>query len=347
MFSSQQSPQALTWHAQGRFNNGKLTHPRDTASWKLVDSTWKEFGQEKQNLRLALFVDGISPHKSLSYKRKGIETKSKKKEKEMEKQNMKTRIRIDKSSILKMSAIMANGQVTKVDSIKVWCDNNLFGYDSYTYLTWDNFEALLTLDEVTNLYDVLFNKIKYGPPERDHGICFINSVVISPSTCKGKSKNIDAASRGVLDRLSTRKDNDIIILPYNLGRHWVLAVLDMKSDTCYYLDSLGSRNFNISMVLYATQSGSNKRIKLNWCPVQARSTECGYYMSKFIKGIVEEGIEVLVKDNHLTLTIIIEIVETICKKISHVESGKIEYTTDDIDEIREEWSEFVIGFIYR
>ncbi|CAH1431187.1 unnamed protein product [Lactuca virosa] len=231
MFSSQQIPQALTWHAQGRFNNGKLTHPRDTASWKLVDSSWKEFGQEKENLRLALFVDGYY-------------------------------------------------------SCPI-CSKN-------TCSQW-----------LPKPKKVLFNKIKYGPPERDHGICFMNSVVISPSTRKGKSKNIDVASRGVSDRLSTRKDNDIIILPYNPGRHWVLVVLDMKLDTCYYLDSLGSGNFNMqlkqiidsSMVLYATQSGSNKRIKLNWCPVQARSTECGYYMLKFMKEIVEEGIEVLVKDN--------------------------------------------------
>nr|KAJ0199667.1 hypothetical protein LSAT_V11C600323100 [Lactuca sativa] len=82
-----------------------------------------------------------------------------------------------------------------------------------------------------------------------------------------------------------------------------------KLDTCYYLDSLSSGNFNMqlkqiidsAMVLYTTQSGSNKRVKLNWvnvmCPVQPGSTECGYYMLRFMKEIVEEGIEVLVKDN--------------------------------------------------
>nr|KAJ0206422.1 hypothetical protein LSAT_V11C500259240 [Lactuca sativa] len=126
---------------------------------------------------------------------------------------------------------------------------------------------------------------------------------ISPSTRKGKSKNIDNASRGLADRLSKRKGNDIIFLPYNPG----------------------------SMVLYTTQSGSNKRVKLNWvnvtCPVQSGSTECGYYMLRFMKEIVEEGIEVLVKDN--------------------IGDGKVEYTAADIDEIHEEWSEFVTGFIYR
>nr|KAJ0225497.1 hypothetical protein LSAT_V11C100024290 [Lactuca sativa] len=192
----------------------------------------------------------------------------------------------------------------------------------------------LTSAVIVSYMMVLFNKLKYGSPERDHGICFVNPAVISPSTRKGKSKNIDDASRGLADRLSKRKGNDIIFMPYNPG-HWVLGVLDMKSDTCYYLDSLSSGNFNMqlkqivdsAMVLYTTQSGSNKRVKLNWvnvtCPVQPGSTECGYYMLRFMKEIVEEGIEVLIRD------------------------GKAEYTTADIDEIREEWSTFVTCFIYR
>nr|KAJ0207793.1 hypothetical protein LSAT_V11C500241650 [Lactuca sativa] len=142
-------------------------------------------------------------------------------------------------------------------------------YDSYTYLNLDEFEALLTLDEligavIWSYVNMLFNKIKYGPPERDHGICFVNPIVILLSNHKGKSKNIDDASRSVADHLSTRNDNDIILLSYNLDE----------------------------MVLHATQSGPNKKY-----PVQLVSTKCGYYMLKFMKEIVEEENEVLVNDN--------------------------------------------------
>ncbi|CAI9290686.1 unnamed protein product [Lactuca saligna] len=280
-----------------------------------------------------------------------IEMKIKKKEKQnvtlqrrWTRAQMKTRIRIEKSSILKMTAMMADGHVTMVDSINVQSENDLFGYDSYTYLTWNDFEAVLTMDELTgaiivSYMIVLFNKMKYSLPERDHGIRFVNPTLIFLSMRKGKSKNIDDASRGLADRLSSRKGNDIIFMPYNLGRHWLLGVLDMKSDDCYYLDFFSSSNFNMQlkqivdseMVMYATQIGSNKRVKLNWvnvtCPVQPGATECGYYMLRFMKEIMEEGIEVLVKDN--------------------IGDGNVEYTTDDIDEIREEWSEFIMGFIYR
>ena len=53
------------------------------------------------------------------------------------------------SSVTSLSTMMADGQVTNVDSIRVQSENDLFGYDSYTYLTWDDFEAVLTMDELT------------------------------------------------------------------------------------------------------------------------------------------------------------------------------------------------------
>nr|KAJ0210170.1 hypothetical protein LSAT_V11C400191730 [Lactuca sativa] len=84
-----------------------------------------------------------------------------------------------------MTAMMADGQVTKIASIKVQSENDLFGYDSQTYLTWDDFEAVLTMDDLT-------------------GVVIVSSMI-----------------------------------------HWVLGVLDLKSDTCYYLDSLSSGNFNM------------------------------------------------------------------------------------------------------
>ncbi|XP_076954104.1 uncharacterized protein LOC143628377 [Bidens hawaiensis] len=68
MFSSPEIAHDLTWHARGRVNNGKLTYPRDSPAWKLVDNTWKEFEKEDRNIRLALSADGINPHKSLSSK---------------------------------------------------------------------------------------------------------------------------------------------------------------------------------------------------------------------------------------------------------------------------------------
>ncbi|KAI3775412.1 hypothetical protein L1987_49988 [Smallanthus sonchifolius] len=128
---------------------------------------------------------------------------------------------LKKSVILKMTAMMVDGQVSKVDSIKVQCEDDLFGYESYTYLTWDDFQAVFTLEELTGVVITsymmyLFEQIKNGS-KRDHGFCFVSPTASSPRERKAKSKNIDDSSRSVAERLSKRNDNDIILIPYNPG----------------------------------------------------------------------------------------------------------------------------------
>ncbi|KAL4583588.1 hypothetical protein LXL04_008166 [Taraxacum kok-saghyz] len=77
-------------------------------------------------------------------------------------------------------------------------------------------------------------------------------------------------------------------------RHWVLVVIDMKAGKCYYLDSLKHSTINQqAMLVYTTQSGSDKRINLMWeqvrVPKQPGNTECGYYVCKENSEIANEA----------------------------------------------------------
>ncbi|KAK9056189.1 hypothetical protein SSX86_027278 [Deinandra increscens subsp. villosa] len=294
---------------------------------------------DDKNCGLQLITDDINELEARKTKVNEKETVQRR----MTRGQRKSRIRMEKSVALKMVALMVDGQVSKVDSIKVQCENDLFGYESYTYLTWNDFDKVFTMDEVSGAVVIsytmyLYEQIK-NMPKRDHGICFMTPSATMQHERKAKAKNVDDSSRLVADRLSTRKDNDIILLPYNPGRHWVLGVLDMKTSTCYFLDSLRPRSVNpqfrqivdAAIGLYDVQSGSKKMTKLNWvnsrCPCQPGSTECGYYMLKFMKEIVQQGFEVLENDN--------------------IGGNRNEYTNDDFDEIREEWATYVANFIFR
>ncbi|XP_062014257.1 uncharacterized protein LOC133730737 [Rosa rugosa] len=68
MFQLIETSKSLTWHATNRNQDGLIRHPADSASWKLVDDKWPDFGNEPQNLRLALSSDWFNPHSSLSSK---------------------------------------------------------------------------------------------------------------------------------------------------------------------------------------------------------------------------------------------------------------------------------------
>ncbi|KAI3508798.1 hypothetical protein L1887_23814 [Cichorium endivia] len=126
-------------------------------------------------------------------------------------------------------------------------------------------------------------------------------------------------------------------MPYNPGGHWVLAVLDMQTTTCYYVDSVRPTDVHAdlkhmieaALSLYAVQSGSKKRVNIKWinvlCPLQPGDTECGYYVLKFMKAVVDEGLQVL--NNNFW--------------------GKNEYTNAELDDLREESATYATTFIYQ
>ncbi|KAL4567852.1 hypothetical protein LXL04_023448 [Taraxacum kok-saghyz] len=187
----------------------------------------------------------------------------------------------------------------------------------------------------------LYEQVKNGC-DKDHGVCFVSPSAISGNGRKDKFVKGDDASRSIATRLSTRKNNNIGLLPYNPRRNLVLAVLDMDTTTCYYLDS--GRPVNISqqtvntqlkhiietaLVSYSAQIGTNKSVKMNCinvaCPRQPGITECRYYVLKLMKEVIQGRVEVL--------------------KNNTIGCGKSSYTDADIDEVREDWALFVTIFV--
>ncbi|KAL6347740.1 hypothetical protein AAG906_026269 [Vitis piasezkii] len=59
LFQSRKIAKDLIWHAQEREFDGKMRHPSDSPSWKLVDHRWPDFASEPRNLRLAISADDL------------------------------------------------------------------------------------------------------------------------------------------------------------------------------------------------------------------------------------------------------------------------------------------------
>ncbi|XP_039115825.1 uncharacterized protein LOC120251353 [Dioscorea cayenensis subsp. rotundata] len=56
----------MTWHANGRTNDGHLRHPADAEAWKSFDARYPDFASDPRNVRLGLSSDGFNPFKLLS-----------------------------------------------------------------------------------------------------------------------------------------------------------------------------------------------------------------------------------------------------------------------------------------
>nr|KAJ0196711.1 hypothetical protein LSAT_V11C700369890 [Lactuca sativa] len=201
------------------------------------------------------------------------------------------------------------------------------------WIKWSGNPLLTPIDDIKPGY--LYEEIKNGG-KTDHGICFVSPSAISKDGRTNNFKKSDEASEVIACRLSTRKDNNIILMPYNPSGHWVLAVLDMQTTTCNYLNSLRclvvdpdlKQLIEAALSLHARQSGSKKKVKANWINVMHGYTKCGYYVLKFMKEVVGEGLEVL-NNNFLSQF-----------------WGKNEYTDVELDRVREEWAIYVINFLY-
>ncbi|GAU38678.1 hypothetical protein TSUD_292600 [Trifolium subterraneum] len=124
------------------------------------------------------------------------------------------------------------------------------------------------------------------------------------------------------------------------GGHWVLVVIDAVSEQVYYLDPLlGDPNSYPNMKMLNTvlqkfrslRGARVQRSKLNnisWiriqCPQQRNSINCGYFVMRFMKEIIisnKNEIPMLYFDDFKCST----------------------YSKDKLTEIKEEWSQYVLG----
>lgn len=78
---------------------------------------------------------------------------------------------------------------------------------------------------IVNRY--LYEQIRNGA-QVDHGICFMLPSAIMSSEHKVKAKNIEDASRYICQRLCTRDQRDLVLVPYNPG-------LDFRSHLNYLI----------------------------------------------------------------------------------------------------------------
>ncbi|CAL9018477.1 unnamed protein product [Prunus brigantina] len=159
---------------------------------------------------------------------------------------------------------------------------------------------------------------------------------IDPAQVSANVGSLTDRSRLVASRLQKTDGEHIFMMPYNPGCHWVLLIVRAKKETIYFLDPLlGNRVVdeeaknivNSAIKIYNSHIGRPGRKAPIWktlpgTPKQPSSVECGYYVMRFMRDII--------MDPSLEFE----------KKFA---KGKEQapYPQEAIDEVRNEWAEFV------
>ncbi|BBH02899.1 hypothetical protein Prudu_013612 [Prunus dulcis] len=163
---------------------------------------------------------------------------------------------------------------------------------------------------------------------------------IDPATVSANSGTIAERSRLVAARLQKTDGEQIFMMPYNPGRHWILLIVRAKKETVYFLDPLPGHRVvdeeaknivNSAIKMYNTHIARAGRKNVIWktlsgTPKQPSSVECGYYVMRFMRDIIMDpslGFEnKYAKGNQ-----------------------EASYPQEAIDEVRNEWAEFVFQII--
>ncbi|BBH05531.1 hypothetical protein Prudu_016943 [Prunus dulcis] len=140
------------------------------------------------------------------------------------------------------------------------------------------------------------------PEEKILQLQLIRSMVgfIDPATVSANSGTIADRSRLVAGRLQKTDGEQIFMMPYNPGRHWVLLIVRAKRETVYFLDPLPGHRVvdeeaknivNSAIKIYNSHIGRAGRKAVIWktlsgTPKQPSSVECGYYVMRFMRDII-------------------------------------------------------------
>ncbi|KAK2351830.1 ubiquitin-specific protease [Trifolium repens] len=143
--------------------------------------------------------------------------------------------------------------------------------------------------------------------------------------------------------LTNKKVKDKIILaPFNFGKvHWALLVIDPDAGIIYYLDPMATdptrhlickKRFENALLIYRAYNLTKPVAKSNlnritWirieCPQQTNTTDCGYFVMRFMKEIVMQYPK-KIPDKYFD--------EYKCRT----------YSKDKLDEVKDEWAEYML-----
>ncbi|KAI3870049.1 hypothetical protein MKX03_017919 [Papaver bracteatum] len=212
--------------------------------------------------------------------------------------------------------------------ISVPVDAAVFGTEMELYLDLDDVRYICHLEDLSencvmayirNLYDILTER------GIQHKYEFIDPASVS------SAKDADL-SKIITSRLMNTNCEWVFIPVKPEGAHWLLIAINMVAMSCYWLDPSGlPARYNIkpfvTFGLKGLQKDGVRRSSPIWynikCPKQKNSVECGFYIMKFMREIIDEPKMFTKSEPFLKST----------------------YEQDEIDEVRLEWIRTVEAYV--
>ncbi|KAK9922202.1 hypothetical protein M0R45_030680 [Rubus argutus] len=112
-----------------------------------------------------------------------------------------------------------------------------------------------------------------------------------------QTKNVE---KNLVERMQQGKSDRIFLVPYNPRNHWMLTIINEEKDIVYIADSLEKQEYpewmetvNNAIKLFNGVTGRHGKKAPQWItllstPKQVGGVECGYYVMRYMKEIIED-----------------------------------------------------------
>ncbi|CAN6695440.1 unnamed protein product [Malus baccata var. baccata] len=247
--------------------------------------------------------------------------------------NPPLRQRSQKQPLALHSLMLIAQNMHKDVTVPIIMESDLFGNEHTTFIGGDDIIQFCSMAEISTVCISIYIRQLWSTLKKNNLDGLFGFV--DPGRISQKAGRKEQRSNALALRLQNCKKGQLIFAPYNKGFHWLLAIIDPYEELVYYMDSLnwiqidpGMKDIvELALKMFKAQKGIKGRKNINWkvvkCPLQEGTVECGYYVMKYMKEII----------NDPNCSIITKFKE------------KATYTQHEIDALRIEWAEYVDDFI--
>ncbi|ONI30200.1 hypothetical protein PRUPE_1G237300 [Prunus persica] len=177
-------------------------------------------------------------------------------------------------------------------------DKEVFGGERDTFLLPEDITQFAGMEEIGATVLAVYMRYLHDVLKQANMCSMVG--FIDPATVSANSGTITERSRLVAARLQKTDGEQIFMMPYNPGRHWILLIVRAKKETVYFLDPLPGHRVvdeeaknivNSALKIYNTHIARAGRKNVIWktlsgTPKQPSNVECGYYVMRFMRDII-------------------------------------------------------------
>ncbi|KAI5327954.1 hypothetical protein L3X38_027350 [Prunus dulcis] len=202
------------------------------------------------------------------------------------------------SSLKTLCRYVETTLVPEDKTLQFTIDKEVFGRERDAFLLPEDFTQFACMEEIRATVVAVYMRYLHDVLKQANMCSMVG--FIDPATVSANSGTIAERSRLVAARLQKTDGEQIFMMPYNPGRHWVLLIVRAKRETVYFLDPLpGNRVVdeeaknivNSAIKIYNSHIARAGRKSVIWktllgTPKQPSNVECGYYVMRFMRDII-------------------------------------------------------------